>query len=128
MPKYLLLMYLPGEQDQWRRRAAAGETAPDLPSPDEFAAEGERWNALIRDLKDAGVYLANQGLAGVEAATTVRVRDGDTQITDGPFAETKELLAGYILIQTEDLDAALTWAARVPTAGYGAVEVRPVWA
>jgi hypothetical protein len=60
-------------------------------------------------------------------ATTVRVRDGETQITDGPFAETKEYFAGYYLIETPDLDVVLEWAARIPSATYGSVEVRPLW-
>ncbi len=71
--------------------------------------------------------MANRGLAGAETATTVRVRDAETQITDGPFAETKELLAGYFLIDAPDLDTALEYAAKVPSASYGSVEVRPVW-
>jgi hypothetical protein len=57
----------------------------------------------------------------------VRVRDGETAVTDGPFAETKEYFAGYFLIEVDDLDAALAWAARVPSATYGSVEVRPLW-
>ena len=63
-----------------------------------------------------------------DAATTVRVRGGATEVTDGPFAETKEYLAGFFLIDAPDLDVALAWAARIPSAEYGSVEVRPVWA
>ena len=69
----------------------------------------------------------NQGLAGVDSATTVRVRDGDTQITDGPFAETKEILAGLFLVVAPDLDTALDYAGRIPSVTYGSVEVRPIW-
>lgn len=73
------------------------------------------------------MFLANHGLAGTDVATTVRVRDDETQITDGPFAETKEYFAGYYLIEAADLDGALKWAAQMPSSAYGAVEVRPVW-
>ena len=62
----------------------------------------------------------------LETATTVRVRDGETLVTDGPFAETKEMLGGYYLIDVPDLDGALAWAAKIPNVGYGSVEVRPV--
>ena len=70
--------------------------------------------------------VAGDGLQGLETATTVRVRDGESLVTDGPFAETKEMLAGYYLIDVPDLDAALAWAAKIPSVGYGSVEVRPV--
>jgi hypothetical protein len=119
MPQYMLLVYNPVEEDRRRRNR-------ELP-PDEMAAEGKRWGDFYNELTDAEVLVANNGLAGTEAATTVRVRDGETQITDGPFAETKELLASYFLIDVPDLDTALGYAARVPSAEYGSVEVRPVW-
>jgi len=61
------------------------------------------------------------------AASTVRVADGKTKVLDGPYAETKEQLAGYYLIDVPDLDAALSWASRCPGASYGTIEVRPVW-
>lgn len=61
------------------------------------------------------------------AATTVRVRDGKTEVLNGPYAETREQLGGYFLIEVPDLDAALTWAARCPGAAYGSIEVRPIW-
>ena len=112
MPKYMLLMYQPGG---------------DRPSREEIAEQWPRWQEFDRDLKEAGLFLANDGLAGTDAATTVRVRDGETQVTDGPFAETKEYLAGYYLIEAPDLDTALEWAARIPSADYGSVEVRPMW-
>jgi hypothetical protein len=72
------------------------------------------------------VMVAGDGLEGVDTATTVRERDGETVFTDGPFAETKEILGGYYLIDVPDLDAALKWAARVPNVSFGSVEVRPV--
>ena len=116
MPEYVLLMYQPTDGGP---RKADGSVITD---PEDFKAEHERWMRYEQDL-----YVANRGLAGAEAATTVRVRDEETQITDGPFAETKELLAGYFLIEAPDLDTALEYAAKVPSASYGSVEVRPVW-
>jgi len=65
-------------------------------------------------------------LEPIETATTVQVRDGETILTDGPFAETKEILGGYYLIDVPDLDAALGWAAKMPNIAYGKVEVRPI--
>ena len=78
-------------------------------------------------LQDAKVVVASNRLRPTSAATTVRVADGKTQVLDGPYAETKEQLGGYFLIDVPDLDAALAWAARCPGASHGAVEVRPVW-
>ncbi len=72
------------------------------------------------------MLIGGDHLQGVEAATTVRVRQGDLTFSDGPFAETKEVLGGYYLMDVPDLDAALEWAARVPLAPYGSVEVRPL--
>jgi len=74
----------------------------------------------------AGVYLGGEGLQPTTAATTVRVRDGERLLTDGPYAETKEQIGGYYLLECKDLDEALTWAAQIPEAQFGAVEVRPV--
>jgi hypothetical protein len=81
---------------------------------------------LHRSLRDAGLLTGVQRLHSVESATSVRVRDGETEITDGPFAVTKEFLAGYYLLDCADLDEAIKQAARVPAARYGTVEVRPV--
>ncbi len=75
---------------------------------------------------EAGVVLGGNALEPVATATTVSVRDGKTTITDGPFAETKEQLGGYYLLDCKDLDEALTWAAKIPTARYGRIEVRPI--
>src|ERR1700742_4097887 len=86
----------------------------------------EKWMAYGRELSEAGVHLGNNALEGLDTATTVRVRDGETLVTDGPFAETKEMLGGYYLIDVPDLDAALAWAAKIPSVGYGTVEVRPL--
>ncbi len=97
------------------------------PSPEELAAQHQRWNDYTDAIKDAGLFVGGDALTGIDTATTVRVRDGETQITDGPFAETKEFLVGYYLIESPDLDTALEWAARMPNIEYGSVEVRPIW-
>jgi hypothetical protein len=81
---------------------------------------------LHRSLREAGLLVGVQSLRSVESATSVRVRDGATEITDGPFAVTKEVLAGYYILDCADLDEALKHAARIPAAGWGTVEVRPV--
>ena len=83
---------------------------------------------MRKELKAAGVLLANNGLDPVTNATTVRVRDGKTLITDGPFAETHEQLGGYFLLECNDLDEAIRWAEKIPTAKYGSIEIRPLWA
>ena len=82
--------------------------------------------ALTEEMHERGVILGSNRLAPVSAASTIRVRDGEEVVTDGPFAETKEQLGGYYLIDVESLDEALVWAARIPTARRGSVEVRPV--
>jgi hypothetical protein len=81
---------------------------------------------LHRSLREAGLLVGVQRLRSVESATSVRVRNGETEITDGPFAVTKEVLAGYYIIECADLDEALKHAARLPMAGWATVEVRPV--
>jgi hypothetical protein len=81
---------------------------------------------LHRSLREAGLLVGVQRLRSVESATSVRVRDGDTQITDGPFAVTKEILAGYYVLDCADLDEALKHAARLPMAPWATIEVRPV--
>lgn len=85
------------------------------------------YTAYTAALKEAGAYVANHGLKMTNAATTVRLREGQAQVQNGPFAETREQFAGYYLIDVADLDAALQWARRHPAAPYGTVEVRPVW-
>ncbi len=84
------------------------------------------WNAYIGAMAHAGVIVNGDGLHGPHTAVTVRMRDGHRQVQDGPFADTKEQLGGYFVIEVADLDAALEWAARSPSASYGSVEVRPV--
>ena len=77
-------------------------------------------------LQAAGVFVGGAGLESPQAATTVSVRDGKRQVHDGPYAETKEFLAGFAIIYVPNLDAALEWAARHPAAGYSSIEVRPL--
>lgn len=94
--------------------------------PEQIAADPvhQRW---LAEAKRAGVFLGGERLRPVADATTVRVRNGETLISDGPFAETKDLIGGYVLIDCKDLDQALEVAAGHPFARHGTVEVRPVW-
>ncbi len=89
-----------------------------------LAAYGAYSDALTK----AGVMRGGERLRDANAATTVKVRDGKTEVLNGPFIETREQLGGFYMIDVPDLDAALSWAARCPGASHGAVEVRPVWA
>jgi hypothetical protein len=93
--------------------------------------EQERWlgayRAFMEAMNKAGVLRESQGLRPTSTATKVRVVDGKTQVLDGPYADTKEQLGGFHIIEVDDLDAALAWAARSPTALHGTVEVRPLW-
>ena len=84
--------------------------------------------AYTEALRKAGALVGSNRLRDSADATTVTVANGKTQVTDGPFAETKEQLGGYYLIEANDLDAAISWAAKCPGATYGKIEVRPVWA
>ncbi|MFZ0977737.1 MAG: YciI family protein [Solirubrobacteraceae bacterium] len=114
MPQYMLLIYNPAD---------AGD-----PTPEQMQEIGSRYDAYTQSLTDAGVLVGGDALERVDTATTVRERDGQTQFTDGPFAETKEFLAGYYLLNCPDLDTALDHATRLPAVGFGgSVEVRPVW-
>ena len=97
-----------------------------MPKSESDAFMGEYF-AFTNGIKQSGHYLGGNALQPVSAATTVRMRNGKVSTTDGPFAETKEQLGGYYLIEVKDLDEALKWAAQVPSAKYGCVEVRPVW-
>ncbi|GJG89756.1 hypothetical protein tb265_49370 [Gemmatimonadetes bacterium T265] len=110
---YMLLLY--GDQTQ----AAA------LP-PAERGAMYAAYGAYVAALEGAGVLLHSGPLQPVDTATTVRAVGGELQVLDGPFAETKEQLAGYFLVDVPDLDAALQWARQCPAVRGGAVEVRPM--
>jgi hypothetical protein len=111
MSQYMLLAYQP--------QVDAAEQA-------EREAELPLFLELHRSLREAGLLVGVQRLRSVESATSVRVRGGETEITDGPFAVTKEVLAGYYVLDCADLDDALKQAARLPIARHGTVEVRPV--
>jgi hypothetical protein len=87
-----------------------------------FAAHGK----FGEDSRAAGVFVGGEGLQGTTTATTVRVRDGERMLTDGPYAETKEQIGGYYLLDCKDLDDALNWASQIPEAKTGAIEVRPI--
>jgi hypothetical protein len=84
-------------------------------------------SAYAQAMQKAGIYIDGNRLRGATTATRVSVVDGRTHVVDGPYAEAKEQLGGYHLIDVPDLDTALAWAARCPSAARGAVEVRPVW-
>ena len=111
MAQYMLLVY-EEEVDE------AGQAERDAAVP--------MFLELHRSLREAGVLVNVKALRSPESATTVRVRDGDAEIVDGPFAVTKEMLAGFYLVECADLDEALALAARIPPASWGTVEVRPV--
>lgn len=92
----------------------------------EFKAMMDGYMAFTAELKARGAFVAGDGLKPVETATSVRVRAGKTETMDGPFAETKEHLGGYYLIEVPDLDAAIKVAAMIPSAAFGTIELRPV--
>src|ERR1700760_4691618 len=112
--QYLLMLY--SDESGWNRLSPAEQQQG-------YAA----YMAYTEALKTAGAYVGSNRLRPVATATTVRTADGKSQVLDGPFADSKEQLGGYYLIEAPDLDAALAWAARCPGAGHGTVEVRPIW-
>jgi hypothetical protein len=112
--KYLLLMY-------------ADESIGENMSQEELQALGKTWAEFRKEMGASGVLLSSSGVAPDTSATTVRVRNDKTLITDGPFAETHEQLGGYFLVDCKDLDEAIRWAEKIPTAKYGSIEVRPLW-
>ena len=112
--QYLLMIY-------------ANESAVQSWSEPQTTQVMAAYRAYIEAMKKAGVYVGSNRLQPTRTATTVRVRDGKSNVADGPFAETKEQLGGYLLIEAPDLDAAMSWAARCPGAAHGSIEVRPIW-
>ncbi len=90
------------------------------------ASHMDRHFAVWREAKEQGKYLTSEAIGGTDNATTVRVRNGKTMMVDGPFAETKEVLGGFYLLDCKDLDEALEYAQKIPDSSTGAVEVRPV--
>ena len=95
-------------------------------NPGEHAAYWNAWGAYHKALQEAGVITGGGSLQGGHTGTTLRLRDGARQVQDGPYADTKEQLGGYMIFDVADLDTALDWAARCPAAEYGAVEIRPL--
>ena len=108
--KYMLLIY----ENDGDRVAHMDERMPTC-------------SAYADAMKKAGIYVTGEPLRAVESTTTVRVVDGRTHVIDGPYAEAKEQLGGFHIIDVPDLDTALAWAARCPGASRGCVEVRPIW-
>ena len=95
-------------------------------TPEQMREGMKEWDAFTRATTDGGAFVAGEGLQPSATATTVKIQEaGEPIVTDGPFAETKEQLGGFYLLECEDLDGALTWAKRIPWPG-GSVEVRPV--
>ena len=108
--------------------ALIGDESRYLDVTPEQRQEGmKEWDAFTKDLTDAGSFVAGEGLQPSATATTVRIGDGDERVvTDGPFAETKEQLGGFYLLDCKDLDEAIAYAAKIPGAQSGCIEVRPV--
>lgn len=111
--QYLLLIY--------------GEETAEQPPQEAMEAEMEAYNAFGRHISERGAFIAGEALHPSSTATTVRVRDGRTVTTDGPFAETKEVLGGFYMVEAADLDEAIGYAAMIPGAKHGSVEVRPIF-
>lgn len=111
--QYLLMIY----------SAESDEPTDGTP---EFDAHIGRYVALADELREAGVMLDGRPLDRISTATTVRVRDGETMVTDGPFAETKEQLGGFFLVECANLDDAIACAERIPSAEFGSIEIRPI--
>jgi hypothetical protein len=111
--RYLLLIY---------------SQEPTEAVPDEVIAEEmEGYNAFTKEIRDRGIFEAGEALHPTTSATTVRIRDGQTVATDGPFAETKEALGGFYLVNAKDLDEAIELAAKIPASKHGSIEVRPIY-
>jgi hypothetical protein len=102
----------------------ADEGAREDASPEEQKASMDAWNAITEELRSSGAFIAGEGLQPSTTATTVRFDGEQPSVTDGPFAESKEQLGGFYLLDCENLDQALEWAKKLPVRG-GAVEVRP---
>jgi hypothetical protein len=112
--KYILLIYT--DEKHWTEASDA-----------EKGVMMQEYGALTQGLKQSGAYYAGEPLAPIATATTVRVRNGRVQTTDGPFAETREQLGGFYSVEAKSLDEAIAIAARIPGARVGCIEVRPVW-
>ena len=111
--QYLLLIY--GDQNGWESM-----------SEEERGQVFQAYGTFTQELEDSGAMVGGNALQPTETATTVRVRNDETLTTDGPFAETKEQLGGYYLVEAESIDEAIDWAAKIPAARTGTIEVRPL--
>ena len=111
--RYLLLIYT--------------EEPTEAPPADAIAAQTAGYNAFSNEIRERGLFEAGEALHPTTSATTVRVRDGETVTTDGPFAETKEALGGFYLVSAKDLDEAIELAAKIPGAKHGSIEFRPIF-
>jgi hypothetical protein len=111
--RYLLLIYI--------------AESPEPPDPALRESEQRAYNAFTEDIRARGIFQAGEALHPTSTATTVRIRDGEQITTDGPFAETKEALGGFYMVEARDLDEAIELAARIPAAKHGSIEVRPIW-
>jgi hypothetical protein len=105
----------------------ASENGWESMTPEQQQQGYAAYMAYTEALKKAGAYVGSNRLRPVSTATTVNVTNGKQQVLDGPYADSKEQLGGYYLIEAPDLDAAIAWAARCPGASHGTIEVRPVW-
>jgi len=112
--QYLLLLH--SDESGWSKMTQAEQQQG-------YAA----YMAYTEALKKAGVYVGSNRLQPISTATTVKITNGKQQVLDGPYADSKEQLGGYYLIEATDLDAAIAWAARCPGSSHGTIEVRPVW-
>lgn len=112
--KYLLMIYASeafeqSQTEQWEEQLIA------------------RYDSLVEKLQKENVFLDGQRLSATDTATSIQVRNGETLVSDGPFAETKEQLGGFFIVDCRDLDHATEIAAMIPTADYGTIEIRPLW-
>jgi hypothetical protein len=111
--KYMMLIY--SDEQRWAKL-----------DPAEWQRIGGAYMKFTQEIQDSGHYLAGAPLQPTSTATSVRIRDSENLVTDGPFAETREQLGGYYLVEASDLDEAIGIAQRIPSAGFGTIEVRPV--
>jgi hypothetical protein len=102
------------------------EVAESKATPEQMRAMMGAYYAFTTEVREKGVYLGGEALHPTTSATTVRVREGKTATTDGPFAETKEQLGGFYLLDCKDLDEAIEYAAKIPGAQHGSIEIRPI--
>src|SRR3954453_23145320 len=102
------------------------ESRRDSATPEQQQEMAQAYGAVTQEMQEKGVLVAGEGLYPTQTATTVRVRGGDRDVTDGPFAETKEQLGGFYVLDVKDLDEAIEWAAKIPGSQFGSIEIRPV--